>query len=146
MIESLKSNVHGRLEAECAYHTTPYHTMHGRLEAEWMGLRKQSGSKPSGLIFAKLCAVDRPEEAIVNHKIINQIGFRLLYAPGFETCFGLDPWHQRCLDPIRPRQVSYHELMLTSVEQRVLVHDRALVLGIWIAKHTSNSDVAWKPF
>ena len=28
---------------------------------------------------------------------------------GFKTCFGWDPLHPRCWDPIRPRQVPYHE-------------------------------------
>ena len=40
------------------------------------------------------------------------------------------------------RQVPFHEPTSVKVGKAPLDHDRALVLGVWIAKYISNPDVA----
>ena len=55
---------------------------------------------------------------------------------GSKTCFG-------CAQDKCPRIMNQHP---PRVGYRPLVHDGAPVLGVWIAKHSSATDVACKPF
>ena len=75
-------------------------------------------------------------------KIIHKTNVvKLLYA-GFETCFGWEPQHLRAGILNAQDECPIMNQHPARVEQRPLVHDRALVLGVWITKHISNPDVA----